>query len=155
MIIIFLINKNLTKNSETFVYDVQNGVRGYNTSINRGAATFHPFNDLKQTTYTKWDSQYGGATFDCTNVNNITVTNVSGHPLYICGGNNIDFDAIGNSLNGTVINIIQAGASQNINVSGYNYVALVYYNDSEYSLKRYKAYGTAKLSGAQLVISVV
>lgn len=41
------INGSLESNNEHFYYDVQNGVRGFNTDPARGADTFHPFNSGK------------------------------------------------------------------------------------------------------------
>lgn len=43
---IFL-NSSLESNNEHFYYDVQNGVRGFNTDPARGADTFHPFDSGK------------------------------------------------------------------------------------------------------------
>lgn len=37
---------SLESNNEHFYYDVQNGVRGFNTDPARGADTFHPFNRI-------------------------------------------------------------------------------------------------------------
>jgi hypothetical protein len=38
------VNSDLTNQSnEKFYFDIQNGIRGYNTSTARGADTFHPF----------------------------------------------------------------------------------------------------------------
>lgn len=40
------LNSSLESNNEHFYYDVQNGVRGFNTDPARGADTFHPFNRI-------------------------------------------------------------------------------------------------------------
>lgn len=44
--VIFL-NSSLESNNEHFYYDVQNGVRGFNTDPARGADTFYPFDKGK------------------------------------------------------------------------------------------------------------
>lgn len=41
------INSSLESNNEHFYYDVQNGVRGFNTDPARGADTFYPFDKGK------------------------------------------------------------------------------------------------------------
>lgn len=41
------VNSSLESNNEHFYYDVQNGVRGFNTDPARGADTFHPFDSGK------------------------------------------------------------------------------------------------------------
>lgn len=40
------VNSSLESNNEHFYYDVQNGVRGFNTDPARGADTFYPFNRI-------------------------------------------------------------------------------------------------------------
>lgn len=40
-------NSSLESNNEHFYYDVQNGVRGFNTDPARGADTFYPFDKGK------------------------------------------------------------------------------------------------------------
>lgn len=40
-------NSSLESNNEHFYYDVQNGVRGFNTDPARGADTFYPFGNGK------------------------------------------------------------------------------------------------------------
>lgn len=41
------VNSSLESNNEHFYYDVQNGVRGFNTDPARGADTFYPFGNGK------------------------------------------------------------------------------------------------------------
>lgn len=41
------VNSSLESNNEHFYYDVQNGVRGFNTDPARGADTFYPFDSGK------------------------------------------------------------------------------------------------------------
>lgn len=53
------LNSNLTNQSnEKFYFDIQNGIRGYNTSAARGADTFHPF----KSGITYEDISYGAGT---------------------------------------------------------------------------------------------
>ena len=42
-----VLNSSLESNNEHFYYDVQNGVRGFNTDPARGADTFYPFSTIK------------------------------------------------------------------------------------------------------------
>ena len=61
------INSNLTANSTPFYYDYQNSQYGYNTAANRGADTFHPFNNIDGRTLL-WTNPSPGAYHDAFSV---------------------------------------------------------------------------------------
>ena len=64
--------------SETFIYDIKDGVRGYNTDPARGADTFHPFNSAQVLKTLNFTGPQQNQTIDCTHISgykNLTVDN--------------------------------------------------------------------------------
>lgn len=113
--------------------------------------------DLKPTTYTKDSATHMGATWYVKNVNEITVTasafENNSKTLYVCGGDSADFDTPSNSkINGTVLLHITTAGTYKIDVSGYDYIALEFYDSSVGSnLTRYRGSGSVVVEGGQLV----
>lgn len=112
-------NKKITENAanisgkltnpdgENFYFDIQNGVRGYNTDAARGADTFHPFKQgielvgsvaAESTSYTSDES----FSLDCSGVNGFELLTVDSF-LFVPTSNRMaaNGDSGGGSFNGT------------------------------------------------------
>lgn len=103
---------------------------------------------------TKTNSHYAYYVFDCRGINEISINvSLSGsHVLYVCGSSDPDiFNATGNNINGTQIRMLSTSGAYVIDVSGYDYINLDFYNPSDTSTKRYNASGDAIVTGAQLL----
>lgn len=109
--------------------------------------------DLKSTEYQKATAHYGTAYFDVTGINNITVQRTDSLVtlLYICGGDNTEFDTNNNEIKGTILGTLAAGVTDTIDCVGYNYVAMEFYNNTLSINKRYQAVGTCIVNGAQCI----
>ena len=111
--------------------------------------------DLKSTKYIKETGHYGTAYFDVTGIDSITVTvqqtDKSTTSLYICGGDNTDFDTNNNEIKGVVLETLASGVTNTIDCSGYDYVAMEFYNSGISINRRYSAAGICIVNGAQCV----
>ena len=114
--------------------------------------------NLESTTYTKDAATQMRAIWYVKNVNEITVTasafENSNKTLYVCGGDNADFDkpSISQQINGTVLLHITKAGTYEIDVSGYDYIALEFYDSSVgTNLCRYRGAGSVVVEGGQLV----
>lgn len=110
---------------------------------------------IEPTTYTKPSGSYLASIWDTRDVNAITVTVetlAQYRTLYVCGGDNVDFDsAATNTINGDVLLHITTAGTYKINVSEHNYISLEFWQTEQEINGRYLAYGTVIVEGAQLV----
>ena len=144
---IYSLNNNLVAN-------IYVGDDGKLHKVQGGADSVLPFSSLLDTIYYKTGGSYITGIWDTRNATKIKVkaTIPPTNALYVMGGDNIDFDtSTGNALNGTQILYITDSLEHEIDVSNYDYVALEFYSIEQPYNQRYYGWGTASVSGMQLV----
>ena len=116
------LNSELTSGTEQFYYDIQGGRRGYNTSSERGADTFHPFRGTFTIPYISLAA--GGYVSGQTESNiQINVADYDTLQIDSIGCNRGTCTVLGDS---TSLGTFTAGTNININISAYSTIKLAW-----------------------------